>query len=383
MNRRYEELDSLRGLAATAVVLSHLAMVLPDFYIFDKFKNTALQIFWEGHSAVILFFVLSGFVLSIPSFGDKKINYKVYLTKRICRIYIPYLISIIITLTLMNQLARTSIPGFDVLWANPITLTTIIDHVVFLGEFNSGQVNNVIWSLVHEMRISLIFPFILYILVKMNWIKSLISALIIPVVIVVVYYVSLITIGYDLLASLIWEPSAYIRTIHFVSFFVLGAILARYLQYFNSVYGRTNKFTKMIIISIAVTFYMYNSLIFPENYVLHLPLIGDWMIAIGCLVFIVFSLNSTLIKRFLSMKPVNFTGKISYSLYLIHMPVICTLINILEGKISLGLICLISFILSYFFATLMYYLIEKPSIHLGRSLTKGSTKVMSSKPVSA
>ncbi|WP_391557554.1 hypothetical protein [Robertmurraya sp.] len=51
MNQRYVELDSLRGIAATTVVLSHIAIVLPELYVFNKFKNTPFHIFWAGHEA--------------------------------------------------------------------------------------------------------------------------------------------------------------------------------------------------------------------------------------------------------------------------------------------------------------------------------------------
>lgn len=57
------------------------------------------SLFWNGHSAVILFFVLSGFVLSLPFFkGEYKFDYSRYLVKRICRIYIPYLIIIMLAI---------------------------------------------------------------------------------------------------------------------------------------------------------------------------------------------------------------------------------------------------------------------------------------------
>ncbi|WP_391557553.1 hypothetical protein [Robertmurraya sp.] len=36
--------------------------------------------------------------MSLPFFNNKTFNYKNYLIKRVCRIYIPYLISIFISL---------------------------------------------------------------------------------------------------------------------------------------------------------------------------------------------------------------------------------------------------------------------------------------------
>lgn len=66
MNSRFDQIDSIRGLAALSVVISHLSLVIPNVYIVQKLKNTPLHIFWAGHEAVILFFILSGFVLALP-----------------------------------------------------------------------------------------------------------------------------------------------------------------------------------------------------------------------------------------------------------------------------------------------------------------------------
>lgn len=78
--RHYRELDSLRGLAAFVVLVHHTLLCLPDFGDFfysagsapahglveALFFYTPLVLIWQGRSAVMLFFVLSGFVLSLP-----------------------------------------------------------------------------------------------------------------------------------------------------------------------------------------------------------------------------------------------------------------------------------------------------------------------------
>ena len=44
-----------------------------------------------GPEAVILFFVLSGFVLSLPAVNGRPQTYPTFITRRIFRIYVPYL----------------------------------------------------------------------------------------------------------------------------------------------------------------------------------------------------------------------------------------------------------------------------------------------------
>ncbi len=72
--RHWEELDSLRGLAALAVFLGHFAAVFLPATVFGKgghfawetwFASTPLYLTVSGHAAVCLFFILSGFVLSV------------------------------------------------------------------------------------------------------------------------------------------------------------------------------------------------------------------------------------------------------------------------------------------------------------------------------
>ncbi|WP_366414854.1 acyltransferase family protein [Paenibacillus sp. GP183] len=150
-------------------------------------KSTPFHFFWAGHETVILFFVLSGFVLSLPYHNNKAPTHKEYLIKRICRIYIPYIFSIIFSMVLMGLVSRMGIPDlstwFNSIWVTPPLLQSIINHIVLLGQFEAISFNPVIWSMIHEMRISILFPFIMYFVIKNNWKKNLVMTLSIPILI--------------------------------------------------------------------------------------------------------------------------------------------------------------------------------------------------------
>ena len=64
--RRFRELDSLRGLAAITVVFHHFSRICSP-QIIHVLDRTPLRILVAGHQAVILFFLLSGFVLTLPN----------------------------------------------------------------------------------------------------------------------------------------------------------------------------------------------------------------------------------------------------------------------------------------------------------------------------
>ena len=72
--RRLRELDSLRGLAAITVVFHHFSRICSP-QIIHVLDRTPLRLLVAGHQAVILFFLLSGFVLTLPFRRDDRLNY--------------------------------------------------------------------------------------------------------------------------------------------------------------------------------------------------------------------------------------------------------------------------------------------------------------------
>jgi peptidoglycan/LPS O-acetylase OafA/YrhL len=100
MNQRFEELDSLRGLAALAVFFGHMYLVFNENLISKLlFEFGPLRIAVAGSEAVTFFFVLSGFVLSLPFYSNRQPNYRHFVIRRVCRIYIPYIIAILVALS--------------------------------------------------------------------------------------------------------------------------------------------------------------------------------------------------------------------------------------------------------------------------------------------
>ncbi|WP_182299468.1 acyltransferase family protein [Cohnella cholangitidis] len=72
MKERFVQLDALRGLASLAVLFSHILLITGPssmgYVVYALLTRTysPFQIFVNGNGAVVLFFVLSGFVLSLP-----------------------------------------------------------------------------------------------------------------------------------------------------------------------------------------------------------------------------------------------------------------------------------------------------------------------------
>ncbi|MEH7130439.1 acyltransferase family protein, partial [Neobacillus drentensis] len=157
MRSRFEELDSLRGIASMSVFFGHLTLI-PKFTVLSILTTVyfPLNMFFSGGASVIFFFVLSGFVLFLPYSNGKHQNYRGFLIKRVFRIYIPYLIAIILTIVACLFLSTGGIKGlsnwFNESWKFPITFNTLVNHIVLIGNFYTNEFDDVIWTLIQEMR---------------------------------------------------------------------------------------------------------------------------------------------------------------------------------------------------------------------------------------
>ena len=111
---RIEALDSVRGIAALIVVIHHCFLVKPVYsdFFFSHWKTNAsglvswiflytpARLVWAGYEAVTLFYVLSGLVLALPWIEGRPVGYKKFALRRICRLYIPYVVAIAIAAVL-------------------------------------------------------------------------------------------------------------------------------------------------------------------------------------------------------------------------------------------------------------------------------------------
>jgi peptidoglycan/LPS O-acetylase OafA/YrhL len=275
----------------------------------------------------------------------------------------------------VDKVSRHGISGltewFNSFWLNPIDFKTIVNHIIFLGDYKNDSINFVIWSLIHEMRISIIFPFIFLLVKKTNW-KLTIG---LCFTLSIVYYfgeIALNKIDYNDRYF-----SSYERTIHYVGIFMFGSLLAKNRLLLINFCKRQNILVKIIFLIFAIMCYTYSWWFLPAVGIIHLEIFNDWVIAFGSSIFISLCLSLKTLQKILLLKPIHFLGNISYSLYLLHGIVLLATINILYGVISYWKILVLSFVISILSATLSYYFVEHPSIKLGRKLTNKNQLITS------
>lgn len=166
----------------------------------------------------------------------------------------------------------------------------------------------------------------------------------------------------------------YFQTANFMLMFIIGSLLAKHSMELILFFRKTPIFFKY---GIVISFFMlYNYSASAYGKILS-PFIGrtfsnsiiELGITLGAAGFIIISLGSKRISRLLLSRVLLFFGKISYSLYLCHLPILLWTTNWLYNDVPLWIIFLVSTFLSIVMATLSWYFIENNSIKFGRFLS--------------
>lgn len=388
VSHRFRELDSLRGLAACTVVAQHCLLILPQTYVLVsggyRGKSSIIyalifspiHILWAGREAVILFFLLSGFVLSLPFYSGQKIHYASFLVKRICRIYIPYAVAVTIAIAAAHAFSRHGIYGlskwFNYVWTVPLDWQMVRNHYLLLGSFDNARLDPVIWSLVQEMRISIIFPLLMFFVLRFDWKIILASA-------IALYYI----VGYRLdplgITNLHLPYNDVLMTARYIGMFLAGALIAKHRRTLIQCYQSLPPLGHFLMLAAGIGLYTYTWL-FPEIHAIHEQYICDAAICLGAALIIIAALSSQRLSQCLQKKPLILLGKISYSIYLFHAIELIACFNIFYGKLPYVSILGIAISSIFVVSVAAYYLCEEPSIKLGRYLTRRSFLLFAAYP---
>ncbi|AFY74974.1 putative acyltransferase [Synechococcus sp. PCC 7502] len=364
--KRYLELDSLRGLAAFAVFVTHAfgliwntSIKIPILsFILDSISP--IQILWNGSAAVDFFFVLSGFVLALPFLSqNKQVNYLDFLKRRCFRIYPTYWIAMLIAVFMRLFYEHGSLFGLsdwindywqDVLTTKEIIKQTIL-HIFLITPFlepDTRLINPVIWTLSVELRISLIFPFCIMLMSTID--KKRVSVL-----------YSLIMFTLSNIFSLLFPYFTYLPI------FIIGGLTCLYKDQLLMFLEKYSKISFIKYYFLILGLYLYGSryfLSYVNDYGQHI------ISAIGSCLLILISISTYKVSRFLLLSPLQFMGKISYSFYLIHLPVMIFVSSFVYPLTKSVLLCwMVSLIISIITAYLLGIMVEIPSQKLAKKLS--------------
>lgn len=307
--------DALRGFASLIVFLFHLICVSNGYVK----EGLLTRFFYFGKFGVHFFFVISGFVITYSMIvaGYEVKDFFTFLKKRLIRIEPPYLFVVLITTLFLWVRAYSGIAG-----SNPDMVPgwkQLLLHVGYLIPFSQyGWLSIVFWTLAIEFQFYLGFSFLLPVIRKSIWLRSLMA-------------VVFLTFSYFITADdnfLFWSPV-----------FLLGIYLA---------FFRLKIVTQKELLSAA---FVLGAFIFFK--------MGTEILVFSIIPSAIIYYDPPLKNRVL-----DFFGKISYSLYLIHTLIAFTIIN-LAMRVTTQDWQRPLFLILAFFATLLasfglYYFVERP-----------------------
>lgn len=381
-------LDGLRGLAAVAVVISHYIQVFYPAALNGRaqqahfewdiwYGHSPINLFYNGQFAVCLFFVLSGYVLSVKMF-EKEIDRETFqkllrssAIRRYIRLAVPAATSVLLVYLAIITNAFYLQEIWGITWTDmkknyyalDTNVYTIIKAAIYdpFFRFTAHPYNPVLWTMSYELLGSfLIFGFLaLFGRVKKRWIVYVVLSI------------------------------AFIQT-YFVAF-LWGMLLADLLKH-KWVRSRTTK-VLVLLLGIYLGSAPYTSLVgtMYEPIEVWTKTINEWLQfdidprllarTLGSALILFALLRSMVLQRFFGWKLFVFLGQISFSLYLIHFTFLNTFSAFLFSKVihhfSYNLAYTITFIVSMvpLFTLSYYYMkyIDQGAIKLARKVEKKMT----------
>lgn len=351
VRHKYVALDALRGIAALMVIFQHFwEMNHPSD---ARFKPWLF--FCAGHEAVILFFVLSGFVLMHQLRDYQLSDYGKFIGRRILRIYPAYYVALILSGTLLliirdyfpSALSGNNLTDWFYIWSR-----TNFDTPLWLGSISlisheGSSLNVAVWSLFYEMWISLLFPFFIYTLGRGGWLLR----------IVIVACLGFISIK-------LWQTGQFLNDpwqgiVYYLWYFLLGALL-------YTIHHRLRFLAQWWVLVIGCGLYFSNYLTYGmiTNRLLH-----EVIIAGGCFIILLNGIYNKVLQAFLHNTILQFYGKISYSLYLFHLPVLYGLSYcLLRDGDNLVLVKALTIMLATLVSWISYRYVEMGGIKYGKQL---------------
>ena len=352
-------IDSLRALAVLAVIIYHVDVnYLPG-----------------GFLGVDLFFVLSGYLISsliIKEFRKTgTVNLYNFYIRRARRllpaVYFMITVGLVVMVLFNEVLLRKS--HLDAIFGYIYSSNWwyIFHKLDYFDSFGAQSPFKHLWSLAIEEQFYMIFP-LLFLLVngkkkskdgtyKLN--KNFL-------------YVVLGLILVSLIAHILLFDINNISRIYFgtdtrafsLLVGVVGAILYPMERLHSKVRPQQNMIYSVVsLVSIAT---LITVMVYTSEYNTWLYRGGFLLVAIlGLIVIISSGKQHTLMSKLLSFKPVVFIGKISYSLYLWHFPILVLTTPVSEIGNPNIIFVILRVILTFVLATASYVFVETPIRKLG------------------
>lgn len=348
---RLRQLDGLRGLAALVVVVHHSFLVAPP--LADRYRGvtatsqsgwswwmtqTPLHLLWDGTSAVFLFFILSGFVLSLPFLDDDPPAWTGYFPRRALRLYLPTFAAVAYSIAIYYLVRRVRTDGQS-WWVQahvfPLTVRNVVRDSVLL--FGVNGLNTPLWSLQWEVLFSVLLPVYVVVIVRFRrfWAPILIALMLVSWLVPNLYAYYLPIFGIGVLIA-----------VHRGSIIRVAAMLPR------------NSWVPALVLAFLS--------IIAEWYPFHVPG-AHTLTLVGCALLVMLFVVSPEVAAVGELPVAQWLGTYSFSLYLVHEPIVVS-VAMVTGSTNPLLSLALSLPLALLVAVGFHRLIERPSHHFARAV---------------
>ena len=358
-SRYLPSIDSLRALAVLAVIIYHVDVnYLPG-----------------GFLGVDLFFVLSGYLISSLIIKEYKktgsLNLYNFYIRRARRLLpaVYFMITVVLVVMVMFNGVLLKKSHLDAIFGYIYSSNWwyIFHKLDYFDSFGSQSPFKHLWSLAIEEQFYMIFP-LLFLLVNgkkktkdgsyklnRNFLYVILGVILVSLIAHIILFdinnISRIYFGTDTRAFSLLVGA-------------VGAILypidklnTKITPQENLVYSVVSLISIAALITIMIYTSEYNTWLYRGGFLL--------VAILGIIIIISSGKQHTVMAKLLSFKPVVFIGKISYSLYLWHFPVLVLTTPVSEiGKPNIFFVVL-RVILTFILAIISYALVETPIRKLG------------------
>ena len=354
------DIDGLRAIAVLAVILFHLnSSWLPG-----------------GFLGVDIFFVISGYLIGGILYRELSTNtfsLKRFYLRRMRRILPAFFAMVILTLFLSRFIIVAGSPDAIKAERSALSATVFANNLFnsfYTDYFDTNNLNPFLhlWSLSVEEQFYFLYPLVLWGIIKVikRWLplsenQWKTTTWVLFLLMILCYFSAFTEVRFrGTLGQIYYLPLPRFGEL------LLGALLAVFKahQSFksaaeNAPSAQYSKYATAVGIGAAVTLLLCLVLPFPTK----MPWFPGLLALVPCsaTAAIIYSgaFSRGLIYRFLSATPVNFIGRISYSLYLWHLPILTFGQYINDGNLTLSGL-LIASLLIVLCSLLSYYFVEQP-----------------------
>ena len=348
------EIDGLRFIAITSVVLCHLSGFLTAKFLnptIDTIDFSFLKhLLSHGHLGVPLFFAISGFILGIPfakfHLGNgNPVNLKKYFLRRLSRLEPPYILIMTILLFGAVYVAK-SISLKDGIASY---LSSIIYSHNFIFPDTLPKLNCVAWSLEIEVQFYILAPLMAYMFsVKSLSIRRL--------------SIFLIAVLFILINQFKFNPFHFKSLVNYFQYFLVGFLLADLYASNQTLLPKT-KFDFLIGLFFFLIIWLFDNKDFNSNSQKFL-----WeLIQLVSIFFLYYYVLFHKIFSFLSFKLITNIGGMCYSIYLLHYPIISMFGNPLLKYtfskytfINVSIYSVVLILLVMTISSIFFLLVERP-----------------------